>query len=186
MKRILVMIGLSAVLGAGQVFAGIAEDINKSTGSNLGSVATDKVKGKAKSEANKSIAAKLNKRLLAESRKNQCTFKSGTDELEKGCDSKSKRLASIIVETKKSLQSKGQSGFKFVVSGHTDSSGNAAKNKELSLRRAQVMMRELIAKGVAKDDIEAVGMGSEKMLVKPDDTPAKKAKNRRYEVQIRF
>ncbi len=72
------------------------------------------------------------------------------------------------------------------MSGHTDSSGDAAKNKELSLRRAQVMMKELIAKGVAKDDIEAVGMGSEKRLVKPDDTPAKKAKNRRYEVQIRF
>ncbi len=186
MKRIVVIIGLSAVLGAGPVFAGIAEDINKSTGSNVGTEAAGKVKSKASSEANKSIAAKLNKRLLAESRKNQCTFKSGTDELEKGCDNKAKRLANVIVDIKKSLQSKGQTGYKFVVSGHTDSSGDAAKNKELSLRRAQVMVRELIAKGVAKDDIEAVGMGSEKMLVKPDNTPAKKAKNRRYEVQIRF
>jgi outer membrane protein OmpA-like peptidoglycan-associated protein len=106
--------------------------------------------------------------------------------LEKGCDDKSKRLANVIVEIKKSLQSKGQTGYKFVVSGHTDSSGDAAKNKELSQRRAQVMMKQLIAKGVAADDIEAVGMGSEKMLVKPDDTPKKKAKNRRYEVGIRF
>ncbi|MFL5347920.1 MAG: OmpA family protein, partial [Hyalangium sp.] len=30
------------------------------------------------------------------------------------------------------------------------------------------------------------GRGSEQMLVKPDDTPAKKAKNRRYEIQVRF
>ncbi len=81
MKRIVVIIGLSAVLGAGPVFAGIAEDINKSTGSNVGTEAAGKVKSKASSEANKSIAAKLNKRLLAESRKNQCTFKSGTYEL---------------------------------------------------------------------------------------------------------
>jgi outer membrane protein OmpA-like peptidoglycan-associated protein len=29
-------------------------------------------------------------------------------------------------------------------------------------------------------------MGSEKPLVKPDDTPAKKAKNRRYEVQVKL
>jgi len=29
-------------------------------------------------------------------------------------------------------------------------------------------------------------MGSEKMLVTPDNTPAKMAKNRRYEVQMRF
>ena len=186
MKWTLVAIVLTVVLGSGQVFAGIADDINKSTGSKLGTEAADKAKGKASSEANKAVASKLNKRLLAESRKNQCTFKSGTDELEKGCDDKSKRLANVIVEIKKSLQSKGQTGYKFVVSGHTDSSGDAAKNKELSLRRAQVMMKQLIAKGVAADDIEAVGMGSEKMLVKPDDTPKKKAKNRRYEVGIRF
>lgn len=186
MKWTLVVIGLTLVLGSGQVFAGIADDINKSTGSKLGTAATDMAKSKASSEANKAVASKLNKRLLEESRKNQCSFKSGTDELEKGCDDKSRRLANVIVEIKKSLQSKGQTGYKFVVSGHTDSSGDAAKNKELSLRRAQVMMKQLIAKGVAADDIEAVGMGSEKMLVKPDDTPKKKAKNRRYEVGIRF
>ena len=54
------------------------------------------------------------------------------------------------------------------------------------MRRAQVMVKELIAKGVNAGDIEAIGMGSEKMLVKPDNTPAKQAKNRRYEVQVSF
>lgn len=29
-------------------------------------------------------------------------------------------------------------------------------------------------------------MGSKKLLVKPDDTPAKKAKNRRYEIQVKL
>jgi hypothetical protein len=29
-------------------------------------------------------------------------------------------------------------------------------------------------------------MGSERMLVTPDNTPAKKAKNRRYEIQVRI
>jgi outer membrane protein OmpA-like peptidoglycan-associated protein len=29
-------------------------------------------------------------------------------------------------------------------------------------------------------------MGAEHPLVSPDDTPAKKAKNRRYEIQLRF
>jgi hypothetical protein len=29
-------------------------------------------------------------------------------------------------------------------------------------------------------------MGSEQPLVKPDNTPAKQAKNRRYEVRVRF
>ncbi|HEY5995197.1 MAG TPA: OmpA family protein [Gallionellaceae bacterium] len=56
----------------------------------------------------------------------------------------------------------------------------------MSQRRAQVMVNQLGAKGVDKSDIEAVGMGSERMLVKPDNTPAKKAKNRRYEVEVKF
>jgi OOP family OmpA-OmpF porin len=47
-------------------------------------------------------------------------------------------------------------------------------------------VKELAAKGVPADEIEAVGMGSERPLVKPDDTPAKKARNRRYEIQVRL
>lgn len=166
--------------------AGLMDDINKSAGGDLGGKVAEQAKTKAKAEGNKKIASQVNAKLLAEGRKNQCSFKSGTDELEAGCGTKSKKLAQIIIDVKKSLQSQGQSGFKFIVSGHTDSTGNAAKNKELSLRRAQVMVKELVAKGVDQGDIEAIGMGSEKMLVKPDNTPAKQAKNRRYEVQVRF
>jgi outer membrane protein OmpA-like peptidoglycan-associated protein len=76
--------------------------------------------------------------------------------------------------------------FRFVVSGHTDSSGSADHNKALSAKRAAVVQRELVAKGVPAAEIESVGMGSEKPLVAPDDTPAKKARNRRYEVQVKL
>lgn len=166
--------------------AGLMDNINQSGGGDLGAKIGEKSKEKAKAEGNKKIAVQVNQKLRAEGRKNQCSFKSGTDELEPGCGTKSKKLAQTIIDVKKTLQARGMSGFKFIVSGHTDSSGNAAKNKELSMRRAQVMVKELVAKGVDQDDIEAIGMGSEKMLVKPDNTAAKKAKNRRYEVQVRF
>ena len=82
------------------------------------------------------------------------------------------------------LNAAGVQNFKFVVSGHTDSSGNAASNKELSKKRAAVIEKELVAKGIPAGEIESVGMGSEKPLVKPDDTEAKRKKNRRYEVQV--
>lgn len=167
-------------------YAGLMDDLKKPGGGDLGAKVTDQAREKARDKGNEKLAAQVNKKLLDEGRKNQCSFKSGTDTLEAGCGSKSKKLANIIIDTKKSLQSQGQTGFKFIVSGHTDSSGDAAKNKELSGRRAQVMVKELIAQGVDAGDIEAVGMGSEKMLVKPDNTAAKKAKNRRYEVQVRF
>ena len=71
-------------------------------------------------------------------------------------------------------------------SGHTDSSGSAAKNKELSGQRAAVVVKELVAKGIPAAETESMGMGSERPLEKPDDTPAKKARNRRYEIQVRL
>ncbi len=144
----------------------------------------------AKKAAGKATVGKVekevNRRLLEDARKNQCSFKSDSDQLEKGCDQKARRLANALVDAKKKLNDAGVQNFKFVVSGHTDTSGNAAHNKELSGRRAEVMVKELVAKGVPAGDIEAVGMGSERPLVKPDDTPAKKAKNRRYEVQVKL
>lgn len=184
MKKILpaLLVSIAPTL----VHAGLMDEINKRAGGDMGDKIAHKAEESARAGANKEIAAKVNQRLLAESRKNQCSFKSGTDALEPGCDTKARKLAGVIIDVKKTLQSQGHGGFKFIVSGHTDSSGDPAKNKELSARRAQVMVKELVSKGVSQDDIEAVGMGSERMLVKPDDTPAKKAKNRRYEVEVRF
>ncbi len=132
------------------------------------------------------VEKQINKRLLAESRRNQCSFVTDTDKLAPGCDAKVRRLANALVDAKKKLNGAGVKNFKFVVSGHTDSTGSAGHNKELSGRRAAVMVRELVRKGIPESEIESVGMGSERMLVKPDDTPAKKAKNRRYEVQVKL
>lgn len=185
MKNNLISVLLLSI-AASMAHAGMMDDLNKSAGGDLEKKVSGQAREKARAEGNKKLAVQVNKRLLAEARKNQCAFKSGTDELEPGCGKKSKKLASVIIDVKKTLQSQGQSGFKFVVSGHTDASGDAAKNMELSARRAQVMVKELIGQGVDAGDIEAVGMGSKQRLVKPDNTPAKRAKNRRYEVQVRF
>ena len=148
--------------------------------------AWDLAKKAAGAGATGKLEKEVNKRLLDEGRKNQCSFKSGTDVLEPGCDGKMKKLSNALVDAKKRLNAAGVKNFKFVVSGHTDSSGSAETNKELSAKRAAVVVKELVAKGIPQDEIESVGMGSEKPLVKPDDTPAKKAKNRRYEVQVKL
>jgi outer membrane protein OmpA-like peptidoglycan-associated protein len=132
------------------------------------------------------LQKEVNQRLLAESRKNQCSFVTDTDKLAPGCDAKVRRLANALVDAKKKLNRAGVTNFKFVVSGHTDTTGSAEHNKELSKRRAAVMEKELVKKGVPESDIESVGVGSERPLVKPDDTPAKRAKNRRYELQVKL
>jgi OmpA-OmpF porin, OOP family len=128
----------------------------------------------------------VNAKLLAEGRKDQCNFKTDSDELAPGCDAKVKKLANTLVDVKKRLKVAGVTSYKFEVSGHTDSSGKAAHNKELSGKRAAVMVRELTARGISPSEIVSVGMGSDRPLVTPDNTPAKKAKNRRYEIQVRF
>jgi OOP family OmpA-OmpF porin len=127
----------------------------------------------------------VNARLLAEGRKNQCSFKTDSDELAPGCDGKLKKLTNALIDVKKRLQVAGVTDFKFEVSGHTDSSGKPEHNKELSGKRAATIVRELVARGIAPGEIISLGMGAERPLVTPDDTPAKKAKNRRYEIQVR-
>ena len=152
---------------------------------DLGGLAK-KATGAAADGARDKAVKEVNAKLLAEGRKNQCSFKTDSDELAPGCDSKLKKLTNALVDAKKRLNVAGVTSFKFEVSGHTDSSGKAEHNKELSGKRAAVIERELVARGIAKSEIIAVGMGAERPLVKPDNTPAKMAKNRRYEIQLRF
>ena len=144
----------------------------------LSKAATDAGKGE--------VEKRVNDKLLQEARKNQCSFKSGTAELAPSCDAKLKKLTSALVDAKKQLDSTGAHAYKFEVSGHTDSRGDAAKNKTLSEQRAQTIVNELVARGIGRGEIIAVGRGSEAMLVRPDDTPSKKQKNRRYEVRVRL
>jgi len=146
----------------------------------------DIAKGAAGKATTQKLEQQINQRLLSESRKNQCSFKTDTDMLEKGCDRKLRNMVTALVDAKKKLNSANLQNFKFEVSGHTDTSGNPAHNKELSQKRAQVIVKELVARGVPDKEIVAVGKGSEAPLVKPDDTPAKKARNRRYEVRVRL
>jgi OOP family OmpA-OmpF porin len=146
----------------------------------------NKAAGAAGNAGRDKAVKEVNAKLLAEGRKDQCSFKTDSDELAPGCDKKVKKLADALVEVKKRLKVAGVTSYKFEVSGHTDSSGKAAHNKELSGKRAAVMVRELVARGISPGEIISVGMGSERPLVSPDNTPAKKAKNRRYEVQVRF
>ncbi|HEX8954481.1 MAG TPA: OmpA family protein [Polyangia bacterium] len=148
--------------------------------------AAGEVKQAAGPGVTKEVEKQVNAKLTSEARKNQCSFKSDSDELAPGCDSKLKKLADALVDAKQKLTAAGVAAYKFEVSGHTDSSGKAEHNKELSGKRAAVIAKELVKRGVPEKDIISVGMGSERPLVTPDNTPAKKAKNRRYEIQVRL
>ena len=169
----------------GGVLAGLMLVAHPAAGQlDLGGLAKKAAKA-AGSTAKDELFKKLNRKLLADGRKNQCSFKTDSDELAPGCDRKLKNLAAALVDAKKQLDSASVPNYKFEVSGHTDSRGKADHNRQLSQKRAAVIVKELVARGIPQPQIVALGLGSDRPLVTPDDTPGKQAKNRRYEIQLR-
>lgn len=71
-----------------------------------------------------------------------------------------------------------------IVTGHTDNTGSAAYNQQLSERRANAVRAELIANGVPAGRIVAQGRGLTQPIAS-NDTAAGRAQNRRVEITIR-
>ena len=70
-----------------------------------------------------------------------------------------------------------------LIEGHTDASGSDAINQPLSVRRAQAVANETIAKGVSASRITTQGYGSSQPVA-DNSTEAGKQANRRVEVAI--
>jgi len=69
------------------------------------------------------------------------------------------------------------------VEGHTDSSGDADNNRELSQRRAEAVKQFLVEHGVPADNITAVGKGADAPIA-GNDTPEGRKQNRRVDVIV--
>ena len=67
------------------------------------------------------------------------------------------------------------------LSGHTDTSGNAAANEALSIKRTETVAKELAKMGVAAKDLDLKSFGESKLAV-PTKDGVKEAKNRRVEI----
>lgn len=70
-------------------------------------------------------------------------------------------------------------GSRYLIAGHTEASGAADANLDLSRRRAQVLVDYLVAKGVPREQFRVRGYGSGRPL--PGVSPGSQA-NRRVEV----
>ena len=67
------------------------------------------------------------------------------------------------------------------ITGHTDSTGDAAYNEELSMNRANAIKHALVERGIDAVRLETLGAG-EKQPVGSSDTPEGQALNRRVEL----
>ncbi|TFI57622.1 OmpA family protein [Sphingomonas parva] len=79
----------------------------------------------------------------------------------------------------KVLKESASAPGRFVIEGHTDSSGSRAHNQDLSRRRAQTVVSYLVAQGVPAAKLKAVGYGFNRPL---DGQSAANPGNRRVEI----
>lgn len=85
----------------------------------------------------------------------------------------------LVNEIAKAL--KNNTGLKIAIEGHTDNTGDATHNKNLSNDRAHAVLSLLTMQGIDKSRLSATGFGAERPLV-ANDSEANKAKNRRVEL----
>lgn len=69
------------------------------------------------------------------------------------------------------------------IEGHTDSSGAAAYNEDLSLKRADAVKRVLSSRGVQEKQMLVLGLGETRPVAENNDA-AGRVKNRRVELHI--
>ena len=70
--------------------------------------------------------------------------------------------------------------FRFEIAGHTDASGSADYNRDLSERRAESVRNFLIDRGISPDRIDSVGHGEDQPLL-PENP--QNPNNRRVEIR---
>jgi outer membrane protein OmpA-like peptidoglycan-associated protein len=75
------------------------------------------------------------------------------------------------------------SGLRIEISGHTDSIGTRAYNRELSHKRARSVYEYLVGKGIARKRLEYKGYGESRPLA-PNSTAEGRARNRRTQIKI--
>lgn len=87
----------------------------------------------------------------------------------------------IVSDAAQAIKSSGTE--RVVVTGFTDTSGNAKYNMRLSERRAEAVKEELVRNGVAADIITTEGRGEEVLIV-PTGANAREPQNRRVRIEL--
>ena len=72
-----------------------------------------------------------------------------------------------------------------IIEGHTSTEGSEAYNLDLSERRAQSIVDDLISRGYSAGSITAAGLGETTPLISPDDDETSRELNRRGRSQLR-
>lgn len=112
--------------------------------------------------------------LLAITLKGDVSFDTNSAKIKPGLYSEIDRIAQIMSQYPQTT---------VIVEGHTDSKGKDDYNMELSRKRAEAVMRELVNRGVSSSQIQTAAYG-ETLPVASNDTAEGRQRNRRVEIKI--
>jgi outer membrane protein OmpA-like peptidoglycan-associated protein len=102
------------------------------------------------------------------------TFETNSSSLDSSFFSVLDSVATVLQEYKSTL---------VTVAGHTDSTGSAEYNNQLSEKRATTVALYLHGRGVVKERLASIGYG-EAHPVAGNDTAEDRARNRRVEITL--
>ena len=85
-----------------------------------------------------------------------------------------------LEQLEQALRKESLADSRFQLAGHTDASGTAEYNRQLSRDRAETVKRFLVERGMDPERLEVVGSGADELLF-PDDPLH--ADNRRVEIK---
>lgn len=125
-------------------------------------------------DGGQSEAASMQQQLNDYVAANPFLFTSNTPKLLPGSETLLDRVAEIAKEF---------TGTSIEVQGHTDNEGDAIRNLNLSQARADVIVFELVKRGIPPEQLFARGYGEARPKV-PNDTAANRAINRRVEFVV--
>ena len=89
----------------------------------------------------------------------------------------------VIEEYRSSFGSELTDSYLVLVVGHTDTSGNARYNDELSFKRAQSVVDYLVSTGTKEDAVRVIGRGSREPIAS-NDTLEGRMQNRRVDILL--
>jgi outer membrane protein OmpA-like peptidoglycan-associated protein len=99
------------------------------------------------------------------------TFETGKADLKEESIIELQRIATLMAQ---------YSDLELVVEGHTDNTGSASTNNEISMKRAENVVAALVELGVEKSRLTPVGKGSSEPIGS-NNTAEGRSKNRRVE-----
>jgi outer membrane protein OmpA-like peptidoglycan-associated protein len=103
-----------------------------------------------------------------------CSFATGTANLSARARESLANFAGVV---------SSYPNLKYVVEGHTDTTGSDAVNRELSLKRAIVVRDYLIRSGIPASATDVAGLGSSAPMA-DNSTADGRARNRRVEIVV--